>query len=145
MDYLFIIKVTVYIALFVLVICCQINGYSNLQREKEIFKRGQLVQGKVERINCVIINRSFARQYNCTLVVSFSWEHSNYRLRTLTTVPHRKYTKGSNVDLLFLPEYHKKVIIKDAKAPSLLGFWADTLFIFLMTTAAVIALINLWS
>jgi hypothetical protein len=140
MDYLLAIGCVV---LFLYAMCSQIFRCVDLQREKEIIKRGHPVHGKVEKIRYRLINRSFARE-NCTPVVSFSWEFKHYRLDTLTTVPHRKYKIGSVVELLFLPEYPNKVVIKDDKPTSSWGLFVDTIIMLFFAVGIVIALVNLW-
>ena len=66
------------------------------------------------------------------------------RKHILTTVPYKKYKKGSDIELLYLPEYSRKVVIKGEEPTSITGFFVDSISLVILTALFVVALTNLW-
>ena len=136
--------IIVFMALVMLAICCQIGRLGVFIKStwaKEINERGHFVHGKVEKIRERRVIRRLESLYDCAPVVSFTWENIEYRQRTLMAVPYRKYTEGSDVELLFLPET-QKVIIKDEEHSSSSALLADTVSLVAMVIAVVALIIS---
>jgi len=115
----------------------------DMQKEKEIWLRGHHILGKIESIHYTLINISFRLHHNCMPKVSFVWDGKSYRLRSLTTFPYRKYKKGSEIELLFLPEYPKKVVLKNEQPTTASGLVVDIVIILFCMAASIYVLIQL--
>ncbi len=121
----------------------RIRCYFDYIHEKEIAQYGELVQGKIVKLQFYPFNRSLSRRYDCTPTVSFLWKGSHLQLKALTSVPRKKYNSGSNIELLYLPEYPRRVIVKGERLRSGIGFLWDTFIIAVCFIMLIIAIVNI--
>jgi hypothetical protein len=143
MDCIFVLKILFLLFSSIYVLWNRISSYLNFSHEKDIAQRGHLLQGRVEKIIFNPFGSSMTRRHYSKPVVSFFWDGSRYQLKTLTTVPHKKYTEGSDIELLYLPEYSRKVIVKGEELRSGIGFLWDTLMIVFCLACVVIGTVNI--
>ena len=70
--------------------------------------------------------------------MSFNWEGTIYKLETLNGFRPGKHVVGEDVELLYLPEYPKKIVQKDALKTSAFGVWFVIIMTFVISVVGII-------
>ena len=138
----FSLKWMIYLGVLFIVGGLHIKGYIDMRLEQEIIKRGQPIRGKVVKINYVPTDSSFSREYQCTCMVSFTWEGNDYRVRALATFAPKQYVVGSDITLLYLPEYRKKAVIYGGMPSSAKSMATDSVILFILAAVVFFVLIQ---
>jgi len=131
----------VFAMLFIIAVYAAILVHIDLAHEKEITHRGYTIKGRIERIKFYVDQYALSVKHTRRLIVSFTWEASTYKLETLNGVSLNKYKEGDEVDILYLPEYPKKIVLKGELPTSVFGVWFYT--VLTVGTSAVILVLTL--
>ncbi|MCL2253500.1 MAG: hypothetical protein FWC09_03575 [Lachnospiraceae bacterium] len=127
-----------YILIFIGSIYIFIHHYSDLRKQEDIFKRGILIHGNIESIIFRGTKKSLISGRQIVPIVSFQWQGITYKYQTLTSIPPKKYKKGDEVELLFLPEYPDKVVQKNESPLSPRGTYFLAIVFFITSVRALV-------
>jgi hypothetical protein len=117
--------------IFVFFLCLSIY---NDRRYKEIEARGKQIKGNVEKIK-YIRNKFFIKTGACNLRVSFEAPSGQKILTTLSILDDYKYSVGDEIDLLYLENYPKLVIVEGVHSKTKLQIIAFVLMIAIIAVA----------
>jgi hypothetical protein len=143
MEYSFVWKILVITISIVFVLWNRINRYIKFIREKEISKRGHSVKGRVEKVFFIPFGSSMTRRYYYKPEVSYFLRGFRYCVKTLNTVPYRKYVEGVEIELLYLSEHPQEVLVKDEKLNSGIGLLWDTLMLVFCLVGMIIGVVHM--
>jgi|GEM_PF-2037891 len=102
-------------------------------RYKEIESSGKQIKGKVEKIK-YIRNKFFMKTGACNLSVSFEVESEKKILTALSILDDYKYSVGDEIDLLYLENYPKLVIVEGVPSKAK---WQIVAFVLMIVVIAV--------
>ena len=80
------------------------------RKYKEIEVRGKPIKGRVVKIK-YFRDKFFMKTGKCNLIVSFEMHSEQKTLRTLSALDDYKYSVGDEIDLLYIEEYPKLIIV----------------------------------
>lgn len=106
-----IVSTVLYVLLILVIVFAVVYEIVTDRKYKEIEKRGIKVKGHVEKIKN-IRRQWFIKTGRCYAIVSFNNGAEQKTLRALSIVHDYDYSLGDTIDLLYLEEYPKLVIIE---------------------------------
>lgn len=120
----------VLIAFTIIIVFTYIHEIINDLRYKEIEKRGIQVKGKVVKLK--YLRRQFIKTGRCRIVASCEIESERRTFKTLSDVDDYDYSPGDEINLLYLDEYPKLIIIDGVPSMTNKGFVISTIIITLI-------------